>query len=516
MLSLIRKLYRTKLLTPMGLFYLLEALLTTGMNLMALLRLAAQLHPERLAVIDEHDHYSYRQLWQQAEALAMTLQSEYGIQQQQNIAVACRNHAACIKAIFAGSRLGAHIYLLNPEMSPNQIQATLDRLAIDFYIYDHPPDQPFPPWLEVAVQQRQALPAYHATASAIDQLPLSPEVVNRHLKPVKTGNIIVMTGGTTGTPKPASRKPSMVKFLPPFIALLEQVHLDRYRSLYIATPIYHGFGLAALLIGIVLGVELYVTSRFQTEQACSLIASHQIEVVTLVPLMLQRMLRDNPATLSALKCILTGGAALSPVLAQDTLAQLGPILFNLYGTSEAGFCILGTSRILRKNPASIGQPVGGVQVKIVRDGSQEHSNKYGNNQIGRLCIRSAWSTAANSWIETGDLAYQDTEGNIFLCGRVDDMIVSGGENVYPIDLETILSQHPDIEAAVVLGIPDPEFGQRLKAVVVTKQPTMLSEDLLRVWLRPRVARYQMPAVIEFHRELPYTALGKLDRKSLRE
>jgi acyl-CoA synthetase (AMP-forming)/AMP-acid ligase II len=138
-----------------------------------------------------------------------------------------------------------------------------------------------------------------------------------------------------------------------------------------------------------------------------------------------------------------------------------------------------------------------------------------SGQIGRLCIRSAWSTQRQHWVETGDLAYQDPDGDLSLCGRVDDMIVSGGENVYPCDLELVLMQHPEVEAAAVVGIPDAEFGQRLKAVVVTKQAPGLTSLALRDWLKPRVARYQMPGVIEFRDELPYTTLGKLDKRALK-
>ncbi len=503
MFVLLRKLYRTRLLTPAGIFRLVEAILTTGINLMSLLRIAAHLHPRRIAVTDDREQLSYPQLWQQAESLAVLLQRDYGIQRRQKVAIASRNHTAAIKAIFAVSRLGAHVFLFNPEMSADQTSALVDHLAIDFYLYDSP-DGIMPPWLSGSALEQNALPTYHATAPCIDQLSSMP--VKGHLKTVKTGNIVVMTGGTTGQPKAASRKPSLFNFLPPFVALLCQVHLDRYQKLYIATPIYHGFGLAALLMGVVLGAELHVTRRFKAEQACALIARYQIEVVALVPLMLQRMLKHDPTSLLSLKRILTGGAALSPTLAQAALAQLGPSLFNLYGTSEAGFCIIGTPKLLSRKPTSIGQPVWGVRAQVV---NETHS------KIGRLCIRSAWSTQKKSWIETGDLAYQDADGDLFLCGRVDDMIVSGGENVYPIELEQVLLQHPDIEAAAVVGIPDQEFGQRLKAVVIKKQDASLDLAILRDWLKPRIARYQMPAVIEFRHQLPYTSLGKLDKKLLR-
>ncbi|MEM6755251.1 MAG: fatty acid--CoA ligase family protein, partial [Cyanobacteria bacterium P01_C01_bin.38] len=216
-------------------------------------------------------------------------------------------------------------------------------------------------------------------------------------------------------------------------------------------------------------------------------------------------------SLSSVRRILSGGAALNQALASATLEQLGLVLFNLYGTSEAGFCILATPELLSKKPASIGQPVWGVSTLIANNAREKDSS----GKIGQLLIRSAWSTRKQSWVETGDLAYQDAEGDLFLCGRVDDMVVSGGENVYPIELENILIQHPDIESVAVVGIPDEVFGQRLKAVVVLKPDAMLTLSELQGWLKPRVARYQMPAIIEWSDALPYTTLGKIDKQALR-
>lgn len=498
--TLLKKLHRTRLLTFVGLYRLLEAIWTTGVNLMALLRIAAKLYPERLAVIDDQEELTYSKLWQQAEAVAVGLSKECGIQPRQRVAIAARNHAAAIKAIFAVSRLGADVFLVNPEMSADQVRAMEHQLQFDYYIYD--------PELTSVVEDlslgHKAIPTYHPSGNSVDRMSVTPPFTTL-LRKVKTGKVVVMTGGTTGQPKPASRKPSLFDFLPPFIALLSQVHLDRYRTVYIATPIYHGFGLAALLIGVTLGAQQYFTRRFDAGRACDLIAQEKIEVITLVPLMLRRMLNHNPQALSSLQRVLTGGAALRPALAQATLEQLGPVLFNLYGTSEAGFCILAAPELLQRQPESIGQPITGVQVQIQPDGLSAK---------GQLCIRSAWSAGGKGWIKTGDLAYRDEEGNIFLCGRVDDMIVSGGENVYPLELENVLLQHPGIEAAVVLGIPDPEFGQRLKAIIIPKSAENLEQSTVLAWLKPRVARYQMPAVIEFRQALPYTSLGKLNRKAL--
>jgi fatty-acyl-CoA synthase len=507
MLTLLRKLHRTRLLTVPGLCRLLEAILTTGINLMALLRVAAKLHPRRTAVIDEQERLTYPELWRQAEALAGALHTEHRIQRGQKVAIACRNHAAAIKAIFAFSRLGAHVFLVNPEMSAAQLLALEERSRFDFYVYDDPLAGAFadPPL------SSKSLPSYHPTDTSIDRLASRPGPRKVRLKKVKTGNIVIMTGGTTGQPKAASRKPSILDFLPPFVALLTRIHLDNYRRAYVATPIYHGFGISALFMGVILGMEMYFAKRFDAARACALIAGNRIEVVTVVPLMLQRMLSRDPAALSSLRCVISGAAPLSPALAREALARLGPTLFNLYGTSEGGFAIMATPEQLARKPESIGKPVRGAAVRIVNDADQE----VGQKAVGRLCVRSSATTSKKEWIETGDLAFRDAEGDIVLCGRVDDMIVSGGENVYPVELENVLLQHPDVAAVAVVGIPDAEFGQRLKAVVAMRKGTPPDRAALLGWLKPRVARHQMPAVVEFRDELPYTSLGKPDKKALR-
>jgi acyl-CoA synthetase (AMP-forming)/AMP-acid ligase II len=507
MLALLKKLHRTRLLTFPGILRLLEAVLATGVNPMAMLRVAAKLHPGRTAVVAEEERLSYPELWRQAETLARVLHGQYGIQERQKVAIACRNHAAAIKAIFACSRLGAHVFLVNPEMSHDQLRALEESRRFDFYIYD----EPLAPVLTEPAFGGRSLPSYHASDACIHSLATRPDAAKRRLKRAKAGNIVVMTGGTTGQPKAASRKPSIVDFLPPFVALLTQIHLDNYRTVCIATPIYHGFGVAALFMGVMLGAQMHFLRRFEADRVCATIARHRIEAVTVVPLMLQRMLNRDAAALTSLRCIITGGALLSPALARESLEKLGPTLFNLYGTSEGGFAIMATPDSLARKPESIGKPVRGVRARIANEADQE----VGDKAVGRLCLRSSWTTNKKNWIETGDLAHRDAEGDIFLCGRVDDMIVSGGENVYPIELENVLVQHVNIAAVGVVGIADAEFGQRLKAVVVTRQGGSLDQAALLEWLKPRVARHQMPAVVEFRDELPYTPLGKLDKKALR-
>ncbi|PDW01659.1 2-succinylbenzoate--CoA ligase [Candidatus Viridilinea mediisalina] len=473
---------------------------------MTLLQVVAEADPERKAIVSEHESLSYHALWQQAEALACALQQNYGLQAQQNVALICRNHPASIKALFGCARLGTNIYLVNPEQSAGQLLALIERLGFTFVIHD--------PSLTATIAQaklgERALPTHYPSGPALEQLAQTLPSSPHKLKRTTMGRIVVLTSGSTGQPKVAARRPSPLNVIPPFIALLKQAKLHHYRSIYLAPPIYHGYGLAMLFIATALGQSIHITERFNAAQACDLIAQAQIETTIVLPIMLQRMLDHDAPALNPLRCIIAGSAPLAPTLASATLSQLGPILYNLYGSSEAGFALMATPAQLAQKPNTVGQPLLGVRTRIVKDDKQDAAPQ----QIGELLIRSAWSINAQDWIATGDLAYRDSAGDLFICGRSDDMVVSGGEKVYPIELEQILQTHPHIAAVVVVGIPDPAFGQRLKAVIVCKANQPLDEEALRTWLKPRIARYHMPAVIEFRTELPYTPLGKVDKRLL--
>lgn len=507
MLTLLRKLVRIRLLTVGGLINLFSAILSSGVNLMALLHYAAQLHPGRRALCDDLESLSYGELWQQSEVLAGALQTEMKLNSQQQVALLCRNHTVAVKCMFAFSRLGAHLYLLNPEMSKQQFTMLDERFQFDLIVYD----EAVAHFFEAEKPGCRLIPSYHPTELSIERLIDSNRGKQFQLGRCPSGQLVVLTGGTSGQPKSAKRKPSLFAFLPPLFALLITAHLDQYQSLYVATPLCHGYGIAWLLIGVVLGMELHISERFEATRACALIAERKIQAITLVPLMLQRMLNLNVAALSPLRCIICGSAPLSPALARLALDRLGAKLYNLYGSSEAGFSIMATPELLSRKANSIGKPIRGVQAKIA-DFTGATVNP---GEIGQLLIRSSWTSQRKQWIETGDLARCDSEGDIILCGRVDEMVVSGGEKVYPVEVEAILHQHSDVETVVVVGIPDAEFGQRLKAFVKVKGDRALDAESLKDWLKPRLARYQMPAQIEFRSELPYTAIGKVDKRALK-
>ena len=209
--------------------------------------------------------------------------------------------------------------------------------------------------------------------------------------------------------------------------------------------------------------------------------------------------------------MISGGAALPAPLAVETRRRLGDVLFNLYGTSEAGVAIFASPADLAAAPDTIGRPIWGVRVTIRDDAGAV----LPDGQLGRLCVESSAAALSKArWIETGDVGLRDASGRIFVRGRIDDMIVSGGENVAPWEVETVLLTHPQVREAAAVGVPDPDFGQRLVAFVSLKPGSTLTPDALAAWLAERVARYQRPRSIEFLDELPLTAIGKVNKRAL--
>ncbi len=502
MFILLKKLIKIGLLTPIGLARLLSSFAVEGTNLLALMRFAARKHGNKIAVSDEKENVSYTDLYLQSQNLANVLQRDFQIRAGNKTAFLCRSHVNLIRGLCAVSRIGTRIFLLNPEMTAEQFSVLSAKHKFDFLFYDPEVED-----LISAEWKNKSLNCFEIEKFSKEKIGKKQKI-----KRAFSGEIIILTGGTTGVPKTARRKSSVFNFLNPFFALLTKLDLDKYQSVYIATPAYHGFGISAIIIGIILGETMFLLPRFDAAKACEIIRKNQIEVVTVVPLMLQRMLRLDAGSLRSIQCIISGGAALNPALVEETFQTLGDKLFNLYGTSEAGFSVIATPADLKNASDTIGKKIAGVNLKIL----DENDRELPSGTVGKICIKSLWSVKGDKkFVETGDLGFQDEKGFIFLRGRNDEMIVSGGENVYPIELENILVKNPDVQQVAVIGIPDQEFGQRLKAFIVAKTGSKISENEIKKWLETRVARFQMPAAIEFLEELPTTAIGKINKKKLK-
>lgn len=507
--KLIYVLYKMRVLSPTGLCRLTVAVLKYGINLMTLLYFAESTYGEKTALVYEDMEISYSQLFSEVERLASALNEKYGLKWGQKVGFLCKNHDSLVKSIFAVSLLGADIYLLNAEMSSIQLEKLLGRHDFDLIIYDFELE----PLIEQAGFLKEKILSYHHSLPAINNLTCTVGSERTKLRRSSSGRLVLLSGGTTGNFKEAVHKPSIFNYLNPFLTLIEKLKLLDYSTAYVATPIYHGYGAAVLLLFTALGKKVVINCGFDAEKACGLVRRHKVEVVVVVPLMIYKMLRCSVEDLKSLSCIVSGGAELSPRLVEETLSSLGDVLYNLYGTSEAGLNIVATPRDLRYSAKTIGRKVKGAVIKVIDD----NRNEAGDGRIGRLFIKNSWSmrNSRSSFIETGDLGCRDHKGYYYLCGRVDDMIVSAGENVYPVEVEQILINHPKVGDVAVIGVKDEIFGQRLKAFVQLVKNADVTQEELFEWLRQRAARYQSPKEIVFVDNIPYTPLGKLDKNKLK-
>lgn len=507
--TLLNVLYKINYLSPLGLIRLMAAIWKYGINIMILLRMAERTYGEKLALVDDVRAISYQQLWSETEKLSLIFKDIYNLEKGQKVAFMCKNHGSLVQSIFAVARLGPDLYLLNSDMGQNQFnQLVLDH-EFDFIVYDIELSS----LIEKSPYRKNRLLSTHDFLPAVNTL--LKMKVNEHMKlpRASTSKIMLLTGGTTGKSKKVAHKPSLFNFLNPFLTLLTRLKLLQTNTAYIATPIYHGYGIAILFSFLALGKKVVISKGFEAEKACHLIHEHKVDVVTVVPLMIQKMLNHNVNDLRSLVCIASGGAKLNSKLVDKVFNELGDVLYNLYGTSEAGLNIIATPQDLRYSVATIGKKIKGVRLNVVGHEKQ----KVAVGTVGQFCIQNKWSMRNNvsSWIEAGDLGYQDENGYYFLCGRTDDLVVSAGVNVYPIEVEHVLIRHPQIEDVAVVGQDDEDFGQRLRAFVQLKENELLPEVALIEWLRPQVAKFQMPKEFVFVDQMPYTTLGKLDKKQLK-
>ncbi|MBR3027143.1 MAG: AMP-binding protein [Bacteroidales bacterium] len=484
--SLFRALFNLHFITPLGLIRWAYCLVSEGVTLMAALKFSARYFPTKCAVVSERLVMNYSELYQYACRLAYLMYSDYNLRQGDTVAMFCRNHTVSLLLLPALSRLGVNVLLLNTDLGTEKIEELLNRNSCKLLVYDK--------------ERKDGRSTITSPYPAIDTDILYEKLFAKnednvfYLPPIFHGPAItVMTGGTSGHYTEATRHPSVTQFLPPFFALLRDVGIGDYNSVFLALPFYHGFGLATLIVSLLMGKKICLMRHFDASQALKIIRNEEIEVLPLVPVMLARMWQQEGAKekMKSLRCILCGGDHLDRKLVETTHSQLGNVLYNLYGTSEAGFFLLATPDDLsRHSETTLGKPIRGVKCKVVEKDAEG---------VGTLWVRSGWAMTGRNdqWQSTGDLVMQDTEGYYFHRGRRDGLVVCGGENVWPDNVMRALSLHPAVVASHVYAVPHPEFGNVLNARIELRKDSTLSSEDVKQWLAPRISRAEMPHEIFF-------------------
>lgn len=487
-------------LGPVGIWSFFVALWREGPNAAALLGYQARLHPAGPALCDGRESLDWQALHERVGSLAAILEREFGVRPGARTALLVRKGIPFVEAFYALCRLGAHVTVLNPDMGADRRREILAEKRFDAVLME-----------EEFLDSSEGCCVVLVSVEAARQR--ARESHKRFLGPRCGGRIAVLTGGTTGKAKTAQRSSSPLAVARPFLGLLARLELHECRELAVCSPVHHGFGLSALLIGTFLGPRLHLWGRWRTEDVADRIRRFRIDTVAAVPLMLSRLLDADAGSLALVHRFLCGGARLDPALARRGLQAMDGGLHNLFGSSEAGFSILARPDDLREFPDTLGKPLPGVRVRILDAAGVE----VARGEVGEISVDSSWAmeSVAGRTCRTGDLGRMDPAGRVFLLGRVDDMVVCGGENVYPADLESAVLRHPEVREAVAWPVPDADFGNRLHlAVGVVPGSQKMSEEDLRGWFSGRIARYQMPERILVLESLPWTAAGKPDRKAL--
>ncbi len=488
----------------------------------------ARRSPHRAAIIDEEGALTFRELDDSVNAVANGL-VEMGIRGGDGVAILGRNSRWFAIANYGCARVGARTILMNTEFSGRQIADVAEREGARLLIYD---DE----YSDAVVQANFELGKLRALGTNPDNDQPSgstdetlAELIARSSKepapkPSKHSSLVILTSGTTGTPKGASR--SQPPTLGPIGGVLSHVPFRSGEVTSLPAPMFHALGYLHASIAMSLGSTLVLRRKFRPVMVLEDIEKHRATALVVVPVMLARILDaldklERKPDLSSLRIVFVSGSQLGAELASRALKELGPVIYNLYGSTEIAFATIARPTDLDVNPATVGPVVKGVKVKIL----DEQGTEMSQGQVGRIFVGNTFpfegytggggKQIIDGLLSSGDMGYFDDNGLLYVTGRDDEMIVSGGENVFPAEVEDLISGHPDVVEATALGVDDPEWGARLRAFVVKQENSNLDEDTVKNYVREHLARYKVPREVIFLDELPRNPTGKILKRELR-
>ncbi|WP_044109381.1 long-chain-fatty-acid--CoA ligase FadD2 [Mycobacterium canetti] len=485
--------------------------------------------PNRAAVIDEEGTLTFSELDEAAHALANGLLAK-GVRAGDGVAILARNHRWFVIANYGAARVGARIILLNSEFSGPQIKEVSDREGAKVIIYDDEytkavslAQPPLGKLRALGVNPDDDKPSGSTDETLAELIARSSTAPAP--KASRRASIIVLTSGTTGTPKGANR--STPPTLAPVGGILSHVPFKAGEVTLLPSPMFHALGYMHAALAMFLGSTLVLRRRFKPALVLEDIEKHKATSMVVVPVMLSRILDQLEKTepkpdLSSLKIVFVSGSQLGAELATRALGDLGPVIYNMYGSTEVAFATIAGPKDLQFNPSTVGPVVKGVTVKIL----DENGNEVPQGAVGRIFVGNAFpfegytggggKQIIDGLLSSGDVGYFDERGLLYVSGRDDEMIVSGGENVFPAEVEDLISGHPDVVEAAAIGVDDKEFGARLRAFVVKKPGADLDEDTIKQYVRDHLARYKVPREVIFLDELPRNPTGKVLKRELRK
>ena len=479
-------------------------------------------HPHEIAVADERGSLTWERLHRRSNALAHSF-AEMGIGPGDGVGIMCRNHRGFVEATLAAAKIGASALYLNTMFAGPQLVEVTRREAPKALVHD----EEFTELLggvDDSVARIVAWADGDSEAVTLEQLIAAGEETD-HKPPPDKPRFVILTSGTTGTPKGAQR--SSPDGLLALAALIDKIPFRSRDAIVIAAPLFHSWGFFHFVMSLPTAATMVLRRRFDPEGTLQAVQESKAQVLAAVPVMIQRILALPDETLarydlSSLRITSLSGSALPGELAIAWMDRFGDSVYNLYGSTEVAYATVATPEDLRAAPGTAGKPPRGTQLRIVDDEGRE----VPQGEVGRIFVGNEMSFEGytggggkeiiDGLLSSGDVGHIDEAGRLFIDGRDDEMIVSGGENVFPREVEDLLAEHDGVVEVAVIGVEDEQFGQRLKAFVVTVEGADVSADDLKAHVKANLAGYKTPREVEFLDELPRNSTGKVLKKDLAE
>ncbi len=484
---------------------------------------AAIHHPHEIALIDERGSLSFERVHRRSNALAHAF-AEMGIGYGDGIGIMCRNHRGFVEATLAAAKLGASALYLNTMFAAPQLAEVTKREDPKVLVYD----EEFTGLLEGVDGDVARVVGWcdgdEPGKPTLEQLIAGGEESDLKPPPDKP-RFVILTSGTTGTPKGAQR--SSPDGLLAMAALIEKIPFRARETIMIAAPLFHSWGFFHFVVSLPTASTMVLRRRFDPEDTLRGVQESRAQVLGAVPVMIQRILQLPEETLasydlSSLRITSLSGSALPGELAIEWMDRFGDTIYNLYGSTEVAYATVATPEDLRAAPGTAGRPPRGTVVRLYDESGRE----VPRGEVGRIFVGNEMSfegytggggkEVIDGLLCSGDVGHIDPAGRLFIDGRDDEMIVSGGENVFPREVEDLLADHEAVVETAVIGVADEEYGQRLKAFVVLAGDAEASEDELKAHVKANLASYKTPREVEFLAELPRNATGKVLKRELRE
>jgi fatty-acyl-CoA synthase len=471
--------------------------------------LGSELYPGETALVDDDGSLTFAELERLCDAAGVRLH-EAGLDPGDRIGLLARNSRGFYAAMVGASRAGLDVVYLNTGATAAQVRDVVAAEGLAALVCD----------AELAERAPDGLPRLRTDALAdASQPPGRPDAGGR------ASRHVILTSGTTGRPRGVSRSSAGVDAA---LALVAGFPYRVRRTHLVAAPAFHAWGWMNLLMSMVYSSTVVVTRRFDTTRVLELLERERADAMVAVPVMLQRLVDVDAGTresydTSALRVVAVSGSALSGALAERFMDAYGDVIYNLYGSTEAAFATVADPRDLRAAPGTAGRPLPGVRVRVVGpDGDTLPAGETGEIVVGSRATFAGYTSGepgrrTEGGVRIGDLGRFDDDGRLFVAGRADDLVVTGGENVYPVTVENELERHPDVVECAVVGEPDQEFGQVLVAHVALRPGAAADADAIRAWLKPRLGPHEVPRRVVVHDEpLPRNTTGKILKTRLRE